>query len=285
MFHVYVKSAPVHNEDTHFHVVLDEYILFGVADGHAGNGSAALCQREIGEVMQDCMQHTDDMQSAVASAFRELHARCVRLSSHLSESSGTTLTVILINPTSGVYICANVGDSHAIHVTPTSYRHISTSHRLQDNPSERMRLREHVSYLRGDDNLPAGPPRLFPGGLASSRTIGDADCTFATCEPSMFTDTLDDADAIVVCSDGVWDFATTKKLVKVVRESFNPEFVCRLAAKGNTHDDATCLVGTRQRMKMSIHTSLFALFSRSGSNSSLSSDETDDNATVFKVKI
>ena len=161
---------------------------------------------------------------------------------------------------------------------------ITESHRLQDNPSERQRLKAYTSYAERN-RVPYGPPRLYPGGLACSRNIGDGDCEHVSCEPSIYSDHIENTDAIIICTDGIWDSCNIKKIVSVVRDTYNPEFVCRLASKTHTSDDSTVLIVTQQRIKNSLHTSLFKFFSRNGSNSSVSSDENENETIIVKVPI
>ena len=66
---------------------------------------------------------------------------------------------------------------------------------------------------------PSGPLRMWPGGLATGRTIGDADCEdFAICEPAISAHEVPPTGACVVaCSDGVWDALSEVAVVSVVR--------------------------------------------------------------------
>ena len=52
---------------------------------------------------------------------------------------------------------------------------VSGTHRLDDNKSERKRCEEAGFEVCKStvDGKPVGPERVWPGGLAMSRTIGD----------------------------------------------------------------------------------------------------------------
>lgn len=52
---------------------------------------------------------------------------------------------------------------------------VSGTHRLDDNKAERKRCEEAGSEVCKStvDGKPVGPERVWPGGLAMSRTIGD----------------------------------------------------------------------------------------------------------------
>ena len=58
---------------------------------------------------------------------------------------------------------------------------------------------------RSDGSVSSGPLRLWPGGLAMGRSLGDADCGDAILpEPAIeIVEICADA-TILVCSDGVW---------------------------------------------------------------------------------
>ena len=286
---VYARTTVCKGEDIHFNHDLATHILVGVADGHGGAMAARLCKTDVcgivTEKMESANAETRYLENVLTSTISELHKRCCALNG----TSGCTLTIALIHKETRKYVCANVGDSLALHVSPTTYKWITVSHRLQDNASECQRLKENISNICGPDNVPYGPPRLFPGGIAVSRSVGDSDCPYVSCEPNICSGTLKNEDALVICSDGVWDSARCTKILKVVRDSYNPEFLCRLAQRRAIQDDATALIVTDHKMKTSIHTQLFSLFSRSGSSSSVSSEDSTsalfDEKSIMKVNV
>ena len=155
-----------------------------------------------------------DIPFLLKKTFEVLHEKCLLFPNFC----GTTLTIVVIDLNNNNYTCANVGDSHAIHVKKSSFMWITTSHRLQDNSNERTRLKQYISYTKGPGNNDYGPPRLYPGGLATSRAIGDADCEHISCQPDIYEDVLDSEDAIVICSDGIWDCVNVKKNFKSSQE-------------------------------------------------------------------
>jgi len=275
---VYIESIIKLNEDVEFSYTFDKYSIIGAADGHGGNGAAVTCKTHIRSILEKHLANSSDMKFVLQQVFSEIHSIC----KNLSCQSGCTLTIVIIDNETGNYTCGNVGDSHAMHIKSNSFMWITVSHRLQDNPIEREKLKGKVSYIE-IYGKPSGPPRLFPGGLSCSRNIGDGDCEYVSCEPSLYSDHLENMDAIIICTDGIWDICNFKKIVNIVRDSYNPEFVCRLANKSALSDDATVVIATRQKLKTSLHTNLFKFFSRSGSNSSMSSEENE--SIVVKVPI
>ena len=209
-FNVYSQVINHCGEDAYFHYDLNTHILCGVADGHGGHRAANLCKNDIRDLMKTRMRIDETPVDMFTSVYNELHVRCCRLPC----KSGCTLTTVLVDKNSGKYVCANVGDSHALHVKTGTHFWITVSHRLQDNPNERQRLKE---YLSTPTERPNSSLRLYPGGLAVSRSIGDADCQHVSCEPNIYVDELAENDALVICTDGVWDIVQPSKIVTVVR--------------------------------------------------------------------
>lgn len=263
---VVTNQINVKSEDFYFDFILNDYIqVIGVADGHGGKGSASLCTNNIENILKTVIED-NDFESSCQILFSTLHEKCKILEC----CSGCTLTVVLINIRTCQYTCANVGDSMAIHIKPHSYMWITTSHRLRDNVIERNRLKNNISYII-HDNVVFGPPRLYPGGLACSRSIGDSDCELISSTPSLYSDILLHDDIILICTDGVWDSIEINKILKVIRTSWSPESLCKILMKKNIEDDVTATVISKSRKKLPTPGGIFKLFIKNTSNSSLSS--------------
>lgn len=60
---------------------------------------------------------------------------------------------------------------------------MSGNHRLDDNKVEQTRLTELGRELSSSavEGRPVGPLRVWPGGLAMSRTLGDAEVSHTAC--------------------------------------------------------------------------------------------------------
>lgn len=275
---VYESNVVVCNEDRRFQFHLNNYLCVGVADGHGGSAAADICKNNIHEILQLNIQASKTITESILDTFDNLHQLCLGLPC----KSGCTLTVILIDKQTMDYVCVNVGDSHALHITHNTHMWISTSHRLQDNVSERERLKDHISFIAYP--LKVGPPRLFPGGLSCSRAIGDADCPFVSCIPSIYHDKLNEDDILCIATDGVWDALSLTKIMKILRNTCNPDYVCRNIQKQPVKDDASLMVISTQKSKQSIMDKLFYRGSNSSSNSSIS-DEEISPPIVVKVPV
>ena len=99
----------------------------------------------------------------------------------------------------------------------------SQSHRLEENPEEQARitaLGARLGRARNSRGTEAGPMRAWPGGLAVTRGVGDADCgSIVTPEPSYSRcHAPPSGGAIVACTDGVWDKLSTEEVTHVPQQ-------------------------------------------------------------------
>lgn len=231
--------------------------VYGIADGHGGPAAAKLCRDHI------CASKLSFDSNELIDLFHELHTQCLKLPCN----SGASLTICMINDDESSVLCANVGDVLAMIITPTSYYWITTSHRLQDNPSERMRVSDRVQFLC-QSGRPVGPPRLFPGGLSCSRTIGDANVPGTACVPDItYSQNLQDDDIMLIASDGLWDTMSLRKIIDVTRATRCAKSVIS-SVSNRLADDASVIVVSKLPRARSPRR-----FLRNGSGSSISSDE------------
>ena len=144
---------------------------------------------------------------------------------------------------------------------------LSVDHRLDSNPSEVERVKQvggKIARAMDKFGRPAGPPRLWPGGVAMARTIGDSDVLhpetgvhFIEATPDVAT-TAARAGDLIICSDGVWDSLLAEDVARFSKSSYNipaqkgAELVVREAV-GARHaydcdgyqvplDDTTCVL-------------------------------------------
>ena len=131
--------------------------------------------------------------------------------------------------------------------------------RLEDSPAERARVVAAGATLRrlaatgagpcGPDEVGHGPLRVWPGGLALSRAIGDADvgpCIVAAPFVKQLRLPPTGGTRIIIASDGVWDaignMAAAKPVRKVgVEEAASAVVAAALRLRG-LRDDTTVVV-------------------------------------------
>ena len=211
----------------------EDVVLFAlVADGHGGMSAAAYCERHCVRYIIDAAagdSSADSLRRAGAAAFARLHSE-VRAT---RANDGTTLTVCMVNHAREELTTVHVGDSAAIFV-PHPIRGIAmrkpqsltAEHRLQESPSERKRIQGLGGQLARLEHpvtkVACGPLRVFPGGLAVARGIGDADAGALICPvPACSTVPLSTPGGwdCVLASDGVWDAMAADAVVRLCRHS------------------------------------------------------------------
>lgn len=167
------------------------------------------------------------------------------------EASGTTATVCVFVGTE--LVVANVGDSLAFLDTGAAVLQVSGNHRIDDNKAERQRIKDAGGAIdQADlDGRGVGPLRVWPGGLAFSRSIGDAragDLVPATPEVRQVTIGSKGA-RVLFGSDGIWDAVQGKNgcrsLVRRVRSlpcTKAAPSVKSFAKNARDRDDITAIV-------------------------------------------
>eukprot|EP00210_Caulerpa_lentillifera_P006622 g6327.t1 len=231
-------------EDVVFHESNTNYELFAVCDGHAGSQCASFVRREFWNILNgklpaippivafddtdtDTFKICKAIRNALLSSFIEIDAAWYNQQS----LSGTTMTVVLI--CGRLLTVANVGDSDSYIHTGTSFFQLNKSHRVELAVVERNRLKAagvKLAKLSRDLQGPAsdedsvhglGPVRVWPGGLAVSRSIGDADVSpHVLCIPQIRQVlTPSTGSRFVIASDGVWDHLVLSKVKRVIKKS------------------------------------------------------------------
>jgi len=244
-------------------------LLAIVADGHGGKQASVHCHATL---LDNFVQAAGGFADASAKTFRGA-ARAVFATAHQEildmqppTTAGTTLTILAVNPKRREITCAHVGDSVAMLVprdgsAPTE---LCEDHRIDTSDIERARLIAAggtIAPATDSNGQPGGPLRLWPGGVAQARSIGDSDINDFndprphTCSYPFPPDGCGD---VVVCSDGVWDALNHSEVAGLLRKSFHctASVAARLIVKTSLHqrhaydnnevqiprDDTSCIV-------------------------------------------
>lgn len=222
--------------------ILDDHVsvcywLLGVFDGHGGKRCAEFAAKQFPHMFEQHLEH--GLQEALGAAQLESYTMLSKfghpainqlvLQDALVKSAPTALKAsflqvdaefLMKNVDSGTtatvsFICgadvvtANVGDSLAFVDCGSEVHQLSGNHRIDENAAERKRLEAAGGDIASSevDGHPCGPLRIWPGGLAMSRTIGDRHAgARVTAEPSVCQVSIGRAGArLVLASDGLWD--------------------------------------------------------------------------------
>jgi len=167
----------------------EEILISMVADGHGGNAASIHCHAHLLDYFLEAAEAANVetsgkaeaklLRQAARTAFVRLHEEVLAFDP--PTTAGTTLTLAAVNPARREVTCAHVGDSVALLIPHDGTRPVTElcqDHRIDTNAAERERLTALgglIAHATGSNGRPGGPLRLWPGGVAQARTIGDSD--------------------------------------------------------------------------------------------------------------
>lgn len=217
------------------------HAFFAVIDGHGGDACAEFIRSRLFTLVAENFIN-DDCEGALAGGLRDVEAMWMRTVTTGTErcrgwSSGSCVLAAVLSP-GGVCHVSWVGDCRM-----AAWSHeegcvaVSSDHK-PDRASELARIEQcggevRRIYAPGGRCVPccgsigAGPPRVYPGGLAVARSIGTIKCKrseygavpgcvisvpeYVAYHPSK------NIRYLIMASDGLWDyFPKTKGLDKVI---------------------------------------------------------------------
>eukprot|EP01006_Ploeotia_vitrea_P037412 TRINITY_DN66127_c2_g11_i1.p1 TRINITY_DN66127_c2_g11~~TRINITY_DN66127_c2_g11_i1.p1 ORF type:complete len:367 (-),score=156.42 TRINITY_DN66127_c2_g11_i1:67-1101(-) len=212
--------------------------FFAVFDGHGGHVSAEYCRRHVHQNIVKDQNFGIDSVQAVANGLLQTENNFLAAARklNLTTSSGTCVICALFE--GDQLIIGNVGDSRAVLCRGKKAVPLSDDHK-PDRPDERRRVETLGGAVARSEQeafnkdlctslcnclcscLATAPMRVYPGGLAVSRTIGDIGLKatkLISAEPEMRTHTIEpgrDKFLILAC-DGVWDVFSSQQAVDIV---------------------------------------------------------------------
>jgi serine/threonine protein phosphatase PrpC len=259
--------------------------VWGIFDGHGGRQVATFASnaliKELATLVQDPLpaenrlelskvkellgSHVNDSESETSTgswaaqtelicrlpfALHESFERCDQEARRRYAKSGGGSTATVAMAVGWELLIANVGDSLAYLDTGSEVLSLCVTHRLQDNAAEVKRIEESGGEVACStvDGKPAGPLRVWPGGLAMGRTLGDDEAgdLVPGC-PALVQVTIPHRGArLVLGSDGLWDAINAKQAIHHVRNMQAEAAAHYLGAqaikKDHLKDDVTVIV-------------------------------------------
>eukprot|EP01025_Chloroclados_australasicus_P065708 TRINITY_DN8950_c1_g4_i2.p1 TRINITY_DN8950_c1_g4~~TRINITY_DN8950_c1_g4_i2.p1 ORF type:complete len:428 (-),score=32.81 TRINITY_DN8950_c1_g4_i2:5235-6518(-) len=228
----------VPNEKSQKLVRGDNYAVYAVCDGHAGIAAADFVAQKLNDEIKFQIHQEglrliwstgknkiiDAVQRCMKKVFLSLDSQFMKLNEN--SIAGTTLTVAVIME--NILTVANVGDSKCILLSSDGhFLNMIAEHRLEVNEQEKLRIESlggtvERLKLAGDLNGDGiGPLRMWPAGLAVSRSIGDKDARpFGTPFPAIKSMKLPAAGGrLIIASDGLWDFFSSRRVAAMIHRS------------------------------------------------------------------
>ena len=149
-----------------------------------------------------------------------------------TQFSGSTCVTIIL--TKNQIISGNVGDSRAVMGRYINGQWINidlTKDQKPDNPEEKERIIKRggrIEAYKDENGNDFGPKRVWLKtadipGLAMSRSFGDevAASVGTISEPEIkYFDITDDDKFIIIASDGIWEFISSKECVNIIKDFY-----------------------------------------------------------------
>eukprot|EP00826_Nyctotherus_ovalis_P012443 TRINITY_DN1328_c0_g1_i18.p1 TRINITY_DN1328_c0_g1~~TRINITY_DN1328_c0_g1_i18.p1 ORF type:complete len:319 (-),score=60.68 TRINITY_DN1328_c0_g1_i18:117-1073(-) len=209
---------------------------FGVYDGHGGSWCANYLRDNLHKLIFADSAFPTDIKKALKNGFEKAEREILRqvVSVKKVEKAGSCAAVVMVVDKK-IYI-ANLGDSRVVcskdhgNVMP-----IRTKDHKPSKKREKKRIEkaggESRKTVRGNEKV--GPVRVFPSGLAVSRTFGDAYAKLESLgakqgvissEPDVTCfDLAEDLDFLVIGSDGIFDKLKSRKVIRTVFDNIEQE--------------------------------------------------------------
>jgi serine/threonine protein phosphatase PrpC len=211
--------------------------VYAVADGMGGHEAGEVASQlavrtAVRQLMGDVTETDEDMpenyrqwlESAVALANRVVHEKA----HEENKKMGTTLVMAVVVG-HDVHI-ANVGDSRAYLISPTSIRQITHDQSL-------------AQVLVDSGTITPEQAANHPNRNILTQAVGpDAGVTV-----DLFNETLETHESLLLCSDGLWNTLGDAEIIHIVRTAATPNVACQALvdacnAKGSLDNIAAVLV-------------------------------------------
>ena len=257
--------------------------LFCVFDGHNGAAAAATAADELAGALaarlpgpppaSECAADADAGAAAAAAECSAAAAWRGAVAAALVGAfcdvqvawaargavGGTTATAVL--SAGRLITVANVGDSLAVVDTGAAVLSVCADHRIHNSKREQERVRAAGGMVSRvaecgvgpapDSTSGLGPLRVWPGGVANARALGDFDVPpgLLLAAPHVTQVRLPlDGGRVIVASDGVWDSLDVHRAAKTARsvaacEAADRVLAAALRATGGVpRDDVSIIV-------------------------------------------
>jgi len=219
--------------------------IYGVFDGHGkkGHDVSQFVKDNLPKlIVKDPRFMTDEMDKMLVDCFKKMQgliASADRMKKISAMMSGTTCTIVIHDHTNDKLTVAHVADSTAV-LSKGTEKHRKGIPLTRDHkpslPDERKRIESKGGRVVFDgyaNHRVYAKAARYPG-LNMSRCLGDLmghqDCGLS-CEPEVKVLELTAEDtALLVCSDGVWEFITPDEAVAIV-SAFTPDQAMAAAEK------------------------------------------------------
>ncbi len=221
--------------------------VWGVYDGHLGNGIATILQDNLIENIDEGLEEydQDDMEKFFGTAFMATE-RQINRSTYPEVGSCCSIAMIREEDDKKVVYSANVGDSKIVMVQGETATQLSYDHKADDT-EEADRIEDF-----GGELFSMGGPERVGGVLAVTRAFGDFNLKLqgVFCIPTVkrveIDENSDEDTFIIVASDGLWDVIGLDRCAEIVNEADDTQDavdnLVKEAIDEGTRDNTSCWV-------------------------------------------
>jgi len=225
------------NQDSWFILKLETHSLYGVFDGHGqkGHDVSNFVKDNLPKlILKDSRFKTDEQAAMLKDVFKKTQSLVVtsdRMKKLSAQMSGTTATVCIHDHVNNKIMVAHVADSTCVIGSQEGEDYkgkaLTRDHKpnLKDEKARIEKAGGRVVFDGYANHRVYAKNARYPG-LNMSRCIGDImghqDCGI-TAEPEVSEQAIAESDkALLLCSDGVWEFIDAAESVKIVM-AYSPE--------------------------------------------------------------
>ena len=219
----------------------NDVLFIGVCDGHGllGHDVSKYLITHLPSNLNQALKKTRKYIRDKKTLYKTMKDVFIKTNSDLCKNdlvdtqfSGSTCVTIIL--TKNQIISGNVGDSRAVMGRYINGQWINidlTKDQKPDNPEEKERIIKRggrIEAYKDENGNDFGPKRVWLKtadipGLAMSRSFGDevAASVGTISEPEIkYFDITDDDKFIIIASDGIWEFISSKECVNIIKDFY-----------------------------------------------------------------
>lgn len=219
------KGKREKNEDNFIAEKINDFYVFGVADGIGGHtGGEYASKIAIGELRESIKRKGEH---GLKESFEKANSTIIRENERKNSNMGTTLVACVVKEKTGRYIVANVGDSRAYIFNETIWK--TRDHNLVQELVIKGVINKEEALNHPQKNV-------------VTRALG--------LEKDVETDVYNLREGtltILLCSDGLSDYVNDEEIAKIAKR-YNPKMACnklvKTALENGSKDNITIIIGS-----------------------------------------
>jgi len=201
--------------------------FFAIFDGHNGSAVANFVAKNLGQVLADIMDKSNDPVECLKQAFKDTN----NLVKKKKVDGGCTALAVLFMGDKG-YV-ANAGDCRAVLCKENKAIRLTKDHK-PDDKEEEQRIKQLGGEITSFINREGKITSRVNGILSTSRAFGDFEMApFITSDPDVQVfNYMDGCRFLILACDGLWDVLSDQEAVDIAMPYVKPGYYdCEQASK------------------------------------------------------